>query len=69
MTDRTNEFSARLMLELHSRYEKCEDFNATPSSILLAVINAIAHVRDEMDYGNPDNINRAWREIRSKDVP
>jgi hypothetical protein len=67
--DRANEFSARLMRELYSRYQVCEDFAATPSSVLLATVNAIAKVREDMGYGNPDNISTAWRAVRSEDVP
>lgn len=33
-----------LEAELKARYDVCEDVSATPSSILLAVLNAVAEV-------------------------
>lgn len=48
-----DQFSARLMVEIHARYLICEDFAATPSSILLAVVNAIAKVRSDMGLETP----------------
>jgi hypothetical protein len=59
----------RLMVEMHERFAKCEDFAATPSSILLAVTNAIAQVREDMGYGNPMLPDQAWRHVRTEDVP
>jgi hypothetical protein len=38
-------FEERLEQELKWRYEACEDFSATPSGILLAVLNAVAAAR------------------------
>lgn len=35
----------RLEAELHRRYYECNDAFATPSSILLAVLNALAEAR------------------------
>ncbi len=67
--DRMDEFTARLMIEIHERYEKCEDFAATPSSILLAVANAIAKVREDMGYGNPEISDNAWERIRKEHLP
>lgn len=69
MADRTEEFTMRLMLEMHERYECCEDFAATPSSILLAVVNAIAKVREDMGYENPNPPSDGWRLVRMEDVP
>lgn len=38
-------FPERMEKELKWRYDACEDFAATPSSILLAVLNAVAAAR------------------------
>ena len=38
-------FLDKLEKELHLRYTLCEDFAATPSSIILSVLNAIAEAR------------------------
>ena len=40
-------FVCSLEKELHDRYQLCEDHAATPSSILLAVLNAVAAARVE----------------------
>ncbi len=69
MSDRLEEFTMRLMLEVHDRYQKCEDFAATPSSILLAITNAIAKVREEMGYENPSAPSNVWRVLRVEDAP
>jgi hypothetical protein len=69
VSDRLEEFSMRLLLEMHSRFAKCEDYAATPSSILLAVTNAIAQVREEMGFSNPMLPDQAWRFVRTEDVP
>jgi len=37
-----NKFVDALEKELEDRFNKCEDFAATPSSILQAVLNAVA---------------------------
>lgn len=39
------DFAERLEKELKWRYAACEDHAATPSSILLAVLNAVAAAR------------------------
>jgi hypothetical protein len=69
VSDRTEEFSMRLLIEMRDRFAKCEDFAATPSSILLAVVNAIAHVREEMGFENPLLPDQAWRYVRKEDLP
>ena len=40
-----SDFEERLEKELKWRYEACEDHAATPSGILLAVLNAVAAAR------------------------
>ena len=40
-------FAKNLEVELYSRYQVCNDASATPSSILLAVANAINYVRTQ----------------------
>lgn len=40
-------FEEALERELFRRYVLCEDHAATPSSILLAVMNAVAAAREE----------------------
>jgi hypothetical protein len=46
---RLEAFVNALVDSLKSRYEQCEDFAATPSSILLAVLNAVADARQAAD--------------------
>jgi hypothetical protein len=41
-------FMQALERSLHERYEQCQDFAATPSSILLAVLNAVNEARQEV---------------------
>jgi hypothetical protein len=40
-----SDFAERLEKELKWRYDACEDHAATPSGILLAVLNAVAAAR------------------------
>lgn len=49
-------FILALERELKARYDVCEDFAATPSSILLAVLNAVAAARVEAEEpaGEPE---------------
>src|ERR1043165_6441310 len=68
VSDRTNEFSARLMMELYERYSTATAV-CTPDSILLAVVNGIAKVREDMGYGNPDNCSQVWKAVLEEDVP
>jgi len=44
-----DKFVAALERSLKERYDVCQDFAATPSSILLAVLNAVAEARVEAD--------------------
>ena len=37
--------------ELKARYDVCQDFAATPSSVLLAVLNAVTVARVEAEAG------------------
>ena len=54
--DKIERFIARLESSLADRYANCEDFAATPSSILLAVLNAVADARQAIDDGDgPDD--------------
>ena len=39
-------FVANLEKSLHRRYQECNDGSATPSSILLAVLNAVNEAAD-----------------------
>lgn len=41
-------FVANLELSLKRRYDQCNDSAATPSSILLAVLNAVADAKSHM---------------------
>jgi hypothetical protein len=43
--DQTERFAYKLESELIDRYNACEDGFATPSSILLAVLNAVSEAR------------------------
>lgn len=43
--DKFDIFAATLESELEERYRQCEDFAATPSSLILAVLNAVAQAR------------------------
>lgn len=45
--DRLDIFIKAFETSLYRRYHACEDFAATPSSILLAVTNAVAEAREE----------------------
>jgi len=45
-------FVSNFETELKRRYDACEDFAATPSSILLAVLNAVAEARKRTDVLN-----------------
>ena len=38
-------FMAKLENDLLKRYQECQDFTATPCSILLGVLNAVAEAR------------------------
>lgn len=49
MDDKFDIFTRALESELHERYQVCEDHAATPSSILLAVLNAVAEARKIAD--------------------
>lgn len=42
-----SDFEERLEKELMWRYDACEDHAATPSGILLAVLNAVAAARSK----------------------
>jgi hypothetical protein len=42
-------FVDALIASLKARYDVCEDFAATPSSILLAVLNAVADARNDLN--------------------
>lgn len=42
-------FVNALVESLRNRYDKCEDFAATPSNVLLAVLNAVADARQAAD--------------------
>ncbi len=44
--ERKPTFEEALEVELHRRYEQCQDFAATPSGILLAVLNAVTAARE-----------------------
>jgi hypothetical protein len=46
MTPELHLFINALEQSLQRRHELCEDFAATPSSILLAVLNAVAEARE-----------------------
>jgi hypothetical protein len=62
------EFIVRLQTELYERYQLCEDGMATPSSILLAVTNAVAKVGSDMGIG-PDSVGAPWAHVRAKVTP
>ena len=42
-------FVINLEKSLHHRYQQCEDGAATPSSILLAVLNAVADAKGHLN--------------------
>ncbi len=49
MRDKFDVFADTLEKELHERYQVCNDAATTPSSILLAVLNAVAEARKTAD--------------------
>lgn len=46
-------FIENLERSLHRRYQECNDGAATPSSILLAVLNAVADARAHLHDQEP----------------
>lgn len=46
-------FIEKLEESLENRYNKCNDAAATPSNILLAVLNAVADARIAVEELNP----------------
>lgn len=52
--DKFDIFVKELESELKNRYEQCEDFAATPSNILLTILNAVAFARQASEQ--PDKL-------------
>lgn len=49
MSDDLKQFIEALEDSLERRYNQCQDFAATPSSIILAVLNAVAEAREKTE--------------------
>lgn len=49
MSDDLKQFIEHLEYSLERRYNDCLDYAATPSSIILAVLNAVAEAREKLE--------------------